>query len=313
MKDVANAPEIKRLESMREMQPYNNPTRAMFIGAPGKVGYLRLGFELDAWGKSILRDHERIAPLIVQQELYCDEGMPEMPVVYIISSGGPNVDGDRYEQDIEMRRGSFGHVTTGAATKIAEMKDNFSALYQNLTLEEDSYLEFMPEPTIPCKDARYVTYTDIVCHPSATLFYSEVFTSGRKHRDNEMYEYDILSVTCNARRPDGQRLFREKFIIEPKNGQVRNLGIMGRYDVFANVIVLTPPDKAKEIYDATDVGFFNDGSLAVGITRLPNDSGLLLKVLGMETGPVKAKVREFGSTVRQAVKGCPLMPDFPWR
>lgn len=89
MKDVANAPEIKRLESMREMQPYNNPTRAMFIGAPGKVGYLRLGFEIDAWGKSILRDHERIAPLIVQQELYCDEGMPEMPVVYIISSGGP--------------------------------------------------------------------------------------------------------------------------------------------------------------------------------------------------------------------------------
>ncbi len=51
MKDVANAPEIKRLESMREMQPYNNPTRAMFIGAPGKVGYLRLGFEIDAWGK----------------------------------------------------------------------------------------------------------------------------------------------------------------------------------------------------------------------------------------------------------------------
>lgn len=92
MKDVANAPEIKRLESMREMQPYNNPTRAMFIGAPGKVGYLRLGFEIDAWGKSILRDHERIAPLIVQQELYCDEGMPEMPVVYIISSGGPNVE-----------------------------------------------------------------------------------------------------------------------------------------------------------------------------------------------------------------------------
>ena len=29
MKDVANAPEIKRLESMREMQPYNNPTGAI--------------------------------------------------------------------------------------------------------------------------------------------------------------------------------------------------------------------------------------------------------------------------------------------
>jgi len=313
MKDVLNSPEIKKLTAMREMQPYNRPTRAMYIGAPGKVGYLRLGFEIDARGRSILRDHERIAPLIVQKELYCDEGMPEMPVVYILSSGGPNVDGDRYEQDIEMRRGSFGHVTTGAATKIAEMKDNFSAMYQNLVLEEDSYLEFMPEPTIPCIKARYASYTDIVCHLSATLFYSEIFTPGRKHSGNEVYKYDILSITCNARRPDGRRLFREKFIIEPKNSDIRSLGIMGKYDIFANVIVLTPPEKAKVIYDATEAGFFNDGNLAVGITRLPNDAGLLLKVLGMETGPVKDAVRKFGSTVRQAVKGRPLPPDFPWR
>ena len=313
MKDVLNSPEIARLTSMNEMQPYNHPTRAMYIGAPGKVGYLRLGFEIDSQGKSILRDHERIAPLIVQKELYCDEGMPEMPVVYILSSGGPNVDGDRYEQDIEMRAGSFGHVTTGAATKIAEMKDNFSAMYQSITLEEDSYLEFMPEHTIPCTDARFASYTDIVCHPTASLFYSEIFTSGRKHRDNEMYKYDILSVTCDARRPDGHRLFREKFVIEPKNSDIRNLGIMGKYDIFANVIVLTPPDTAKEIYDNVEAGFFNDGELAVGITRLPNDAGLLLKVLGMETGPVKETVRKFGSTVRQAVKGRPLLPDFPWR
>ena len=289
MKDVLNSPEIARLTSMNEMQPYNHPTRAMYIGAPGKVGYLRLGFEIDSQGKSILRDHERIAPLIVQKELYCDEGMPEM------------------------RAGSFGHVTTGAATKIAEMKDNFSAMYQSITLEEDSYLEFMPEHTIPCTDARFASYTDIVCHPTASLFYSEIFTSGRKHRDNEMYKYDILSVTCDARRPDGHRLFREKFVIEPKNSDIRNLGIMGKYDIFANVIVLTPPDKAKEIYDNVEAGFFNDGELAVGITRLPNDAGLLLKVLGMETGPVKETVRKFGSTVRQAVKGRPLLPDFPWR
>ncbi len=313
MKDVYNAPEMQRMAAMREMQSYNHPTRAMYLGAPGKVGYLRLGFEVDSNGKSILRDHERIAPLIVQQELYCDETMPEMPVVYILSSGGPNVDGDRYEQLIEMRPGSIGHLTTGAATKIAEMKDNFSALYQKIDMQEESYLEFIPEPTIPCRNARYITYTDIVCHPTATLFYSELFTCGRKHRDNEIFKYDIISVTCDARRHDGQRLFREKFIIEPEKYDMRNLGIMGKYDMYANVIVLTSPDKAKEIYDATEVGFFDNGSIGVGLTRLPNDAGLLLKVVGMETQPIKTRVREFCSTVRMVVKGKPLMPDFPWR
>ncbi|WP_295731172.1 urease accessory protein UreD [uncultured Muribaculum sp.] len=314
MKDVVNSKEMQRVVATREMQPYNRPTRAMYIGAPGKVGYLRLGFELDKDGKSIMRDLQRMAPLIVQQELYCDEGMPAMPVVYILSSGGPNVDGDRYEQEIVMRRGAIAHVTTGAATKIAEMNDNFSALCQQLTLEEDSYLEFMPEPTIPCRTARYVTRTDITCHASATLFYSEIFACGRKHRDEpEIFAYDILSVTCDARRPDGERLFREKFVIEPGKQSPEMLGIMGRYHMFANVIVLTPPDKAEEIYNATEVGFKDGGDIAIGITRLPNHAGLLLKVMGMETEPVKKIVREFASTVRMTVKGHPLLPDFPWR
>ena len=305
---------MQSVVATREMQPYNHPTRAMYIGAPGKVGYLRLGFELDKSGKSIMRDHERMAPLIVQQELYCDEGMPAMPVVYILSSGGPNVDGDRYEQDIEMRPGSFAHVTTGAATKIAEMNDNFSALYQTITLDENSYLEFLPEPTIPCRTARFVTRTDISCHPTASLVYGEIFSCGRKHRDEpEIFDYDILSVTCDARRPDGRRLFREKFVIEPKVQTPSLLGIMGKYHIFANVIVLTPADKAEEIYNATEVGFKNGGELAIGITRLPNNAGLLFKVMGMETEPVKKTVREFASTVRMAVKGCPLLPDFPWR
>lgn len=314
MKDVINSKEMQRVTATREMQPYNHPTRAMYIGAPGKVGYLRLGFELDKSGKSIMRDLQRMAPLIVQQELYCDEGMPAMPVVYILSSGGPNVDGDRYEQEIMMRKGSIAHVTTGAATKIAEMNDNFSALCQNIVLEDDSYLEFMPEPTIPCRTARYVTLTDITCAPTATLFYSEIFSCGRKHRDEpEIFDYDILSVTCEARRPDGQRLFREKFVIEPKAQNPSMLGIMWRYQMFANVIVLTPPDKAEEIYNATEAGFSNNGDLATGITRLPNNAGLLFKVMGMETEPVKKAVRSFASTVRMSVKGHPLLPDFPWR
>ena len=185
------------------------------------------------------------------------------------------------------------------------MKDNFSALYQKITLEEDSYLEFMPEATIPCLNSRYITYTDIICHPTATMFYSELFMCGRKHRDNEIFKYDILSVTCDARRPDGQRLFREKFIIEPHDYPLRNLGLMGKYDMYANVIVLTPPDKAEKI--------FENGKVATGLTRLPNNSGLLYKVLGMETQPVKTRVREFCSTVRQAVKGKLVLPDFPWR
>ncbi len=66
-KIFSDAPEVD-FSHAREMAPYLEEPKAMYVGAPGKRGYLDLGFELDADGKSILRQLDRRAPLIVQQE-----------------------------------------------------------------------------------------------------------------------------------------------------------------------------------------------------------------------------------------------------
>lgn len=298
----------------RELQPYLAQPKAMLAGAPGKCGYLDLVFALTDEGKSIMRQWTRHAPLIVQQELYFDEGMPEMPCVYILSSGGPNVDGDRYVNKFTVQRDAFAHISTGAATKIAEMIYNFSALQQTFTLEENAYLEYIPEPTIPCRNSRYITDTDIIIAPSATLFYSEIYMGGRKYyKDGELFQYDLLSICSRARRPDGTPLFREKLVFTPKTNPVRPIGMMHDYDVFANVLVLTPPDTAARVYEQTRVFIDRAEQLAVGISHLPNNSGLILKVLGKETQPVKQLIREFCSAVRMQVKHKPLPPEFVWR
>lgn len=313
IKEKTLAPEVD-FSTAREMSRYLIEPEAMYVGAPGKHGYLRLGFELDKTGKSILRDLDRRHPLIVQQELYFDEEMPELPCVYILSSGGPNVDGDRYRQDITVKKDAFAFVSTGAATKLAEMRFNYSGLVQNIVLEDNAYLEFMPEPVIPCRHTRFISDTRLCVADSATVFYSEIFMGGRKYyKEGELFKYDILSVCSHGERPDGRQLFCEKFVIDPLVENPRNLGVMGKFDVFANVIVMTPKDKADEIYNATEAFIDRKNMIAAGITRLPNDAGLLYKVLGMEPGPVKKLVREFCSTVRKTVKGRPVPPEFPWR
>ena len=125
------------------------------------------------------------------------------------------------------------------------MRYNYSGLTQTFELEEDSYLEYLPEPTIPCRHTRFIADTAIRIAPSATLFYSEIYMSGRKYFDRgETFQYDILSVCSHAERPDGEQLFREKFIIRPEMYPPSTLGAMNGYDVFANVIVLTPPENA---------------------------------------------------------------------
>ena len=311
---TAGIPEVD-FGDAREMQPYLAAPDAMYVGAPGKHGYLRMVFEISPEGKCVMSDMERRVPIIVQQELYFDRVWKELPCVYILSSGGGNLDGDRYQQDIYLKKDAFAWVSTGAATKLCEMKRNYSGMKQHITLEENAYLEFMPEPVIPCRNTRFICDSELTVHPTATLFYSEVYMGGRKHYEKpEMFDYDILSVCCKGRRPDGTDLFREKFVVEPSRLlNPRQLGIMGHFDVFANVIVMTPPEKAEEIYNRTEAYLNLGEKMAAGITRLPNGAGLLFKVLGMEPVPVKKIVRKFCSTVREVVKGMPVADEFPWR
>lgn len=305
---------LVNFDSMPELAGYTNEPPAMYVGAPGKCGFLRLGFEVDRDGRHVMRESERRSPLVVKHAMYFDRELPEMPCVYIQSSGGPNVDGDRYRQIFQLKKDAMAFISTGAATKLAEMKHNYSGMRQSFELEEGAYLEFLPEPVIPHKHTRFISDTDIVIHPSATLFYSEIYMPGRKYYgDGEVYRYDVLSVCAHAARPDGTPLFREKFIIAPGKTPVRDIGTAHEYDVFGNVIVLTPRDRAEEIYEWTEAFIDDDKKLACGISRLPNDAGLIFKVLGMEPGPVKATVRAFCSTVRKAVKGKEMMPEFSWR
>lgn len=297
-----------------EMKPYLTQPKAMYVGVPGKMGYLNLKFELNKEGKSILRDLDRRAPLIVQQELYFDKELPDMPCVYILSSGGPNVDGDRYLQNITVKKNAMAFLSTGAATKLAVMKYNFSGMEQNFTVEEGGYMEFLPEPIYPCRHTRFACRTTARVHETATLVYSEIYMGGRKHYgDGELFEYDILSVTTEGRRLDDKPLYCEKFIIRPETEPVRLVGVMDTFDVFANVVVMLPEDKAEEVFAQTDAFIDRKTPLMAGITRLPNKAGLLFKVLGAEPGPVKKVVREFCSKVRRAVKGVPIPDEFPWR
>ena len=94
---------------------------------------------------------------------------------------------------------------------------------------------------------------------------------------------------------------------------MRQTGVMDSFDVFGNVILCTPKGNADRIYARVEAEVDLDRGLAFGACRLPNDAGLIFKVLGRETAQVKAKVREFWGIVRKEVIGADLPPPFLWR
>ena len=88
---------------------------------------------------------------------------------------------------------------------------------------------------------------------------------------------------------------------------------MDGFDVFGNVVLLTPKTNADAIFEQFAPEWKVQEDVVCGVSRLPNESGLIFKILGLETNTVRAKVREFWSRVRPQITGRAVPPAFAWR
>lgn len=295
----------------REFIQYQDEPAQMPSGAVGKNGFLHLGFERRGQ-RTILAQLERRTPLLAQKALYWDTTMPDMACVFIIMTSGCILGGDRLAIEVDVAEGARAHVTTQAATKIHSMDANFAAQVQHIRVRANAYLEFLPDTVIPHRGSRFLTETKITIAPSATLLYSEILMPGRKHhRKDESFGWDLFSSRVSAVREDDAPLFTEKLLIEPRHRNVRQTGVMNSWDVFGNVLLLTPKSNADRILQQTGAGATD--RLAFGAARLPNESGIAFKVLGMESHDVKKKVHEFWGMTREAVAGIPAPAGWFWR
>lgn len=296
----------------RELAAYRDEPKQLPSGSFGKTPFLRLGFE-PRGDRSVLTTLHRRAPFIVQQALYWDEGMPGLPCVCMISNAGGVLQGDRNRIEIDLAPGASAHVTTQSATRIQEMDANHATQAQTIRLGAGAYLEYIPHPVIPHRGSRFAQETLIEIDATATLVYSEVLMAGRKHYGaGEIFAYDVFSSLVRATRPDGRLLFAEKFVVEPARAPIDALGIMGPFHVFGNLIILTPKPVADALFEAAAPLYDEAEGVAFGASRLPNDAGLIVKALGMESAPVVATLRAFWAKARSAATGAALPDRFLW-
>jgi hypothetical protein len=167
--------------------------------------------------------------------------MPGLPCVFIVTTSGCVLQGDRMALDIQLAAGAQAHVTTQSATKIHSMEANYAAQEQTIRLDDEAYLEFVPDVIIPHRGSRFISKTRITIAPSATMLFSEILLPGRKHHHvDETFGFDVFSSLVAACNPRGRELFAEKLVIEPRRQMLRRAGAMGPFDVFGNVFLLTP-------------------------------------------------------------------------
>lgn len=189
---------------------------------------------------------DRRVPFLVQRALYWDEAMPQMPCIFIITTTGCVLQGDRMALEIEVGKNAQAHVTTQSATKVHMMNANYASQLQDIVVEEGGYLEYMPDPLTAShfaasqQDRISVAETGSPALRQKSCCRGGNTTTKTNCSDSSLYS-STIEATLAARA--AKSCLWKKFIIDPRETDLSRTGIMNGYEVFGNVILMTTKER----------------------------------------------------------------------
>lgn len=286
-----------------EVARFSQTLDSLAVGSPGKVGVLELSFAL-CGDQTQLVHHYQKSPLQIMRPLYYDPLRPDMPLTSLMSTGGGVLQGDRLRTDLEFGPGSSAHVTTQTHAKYYRMEQDYAAVSVNLTLDAGSFVEYLPDPVIPFEDSRTYQRTHAVVDESATLLASDTVYAGRLAH-GERHRYEIFASDFEVRRPGGDLVVLDR--VRLSRDGVDGLAVLADRDVLATLYVLTPLLPAQEVADhlhdaLTDVAA---ADLLFGVSVLPYDAGVSLRIVGNDTVAVAAAHTAAWTAVHALLTGRP--------
>lgn len=282
---------------------------------PGLRGLADLTLERHAGRARLTRTRTR-PPLMAQQTLYPDAALPEMAYVFLVNPTGGLLDGDVHEISLTVGAGAQAHITTQSAAKIHAMPPGGGATQRiALHVAAGGYLEYLPDPLIPYRDAALDQ--DVVIHlePAAALLTWEVLTPGRTAM-GEAFRYRRISSRLAVYRNGGKHpAYREAFALTPADGSLMQPGLLGRAPpptngrggrVLGSMLILCEPEAARAILDGLQESLPAGEGLYAAASLLPDGAGAGVKALGPDRAAVQSALSRVWAAARQELLGAPL-------
>jgi len=283
----------------QEILKYQSEVKQLGVGKEGKVGELRLGLEKDpSSGKTVLKEQYSRVPLFSQRALYYEGSVPSMAHIHIISPSGGVLQGDRYRMDISLRHGAISHITTQGATRVYGMKEDYATQIINISLDENCYLEFIPDQIIPYRNSKFYQKSNLNVHENSTMIFSEIITPGRVAM-GESFEYDICYIRTTAKNQNGLTRFFDAAKLEPKRNKFKSIGMLGNFTIVGTVYVLTKREHVLELCDEINSNLEKFSSVLAGASILPKETGIFIRILGNMTDEIKDTIYEIVKIVRK--------------
>lgn len=175
-------------------------------------GHLDLRSDIRADGVPYLSRQSFRAPIHIGKS-HIDSGNL---IVQLVNPTAGFFDGDQLDLDVTAGGGSRLILSTPSASRVHRARGDRPALCnQNLKVESEAFLEWIPEPFIPQAGARYHQKTSIDIEESSSLLFFEWIAPGRVARD-EVFAYQSLRWELDLHLA-GRLVARERYELRPDN------------------------------------------------------------------------------------------------
>ncbi|MBM3905568.1 MAG: urease accessory protein UreD [Thaumarchaeota archaeon] len=268
-----------------------------------KTGMLKLVLHKDEEKKKTIVLHQYSkAPLLTQKALYYDSDNPSMAYLFLMSSSGGVLQGDRYEIKISLGQNAIANITTQGATRIYKMESDYASQNIELEIGDDAYLEMLPDQIIPYANSRYFQHVNLSVGKNSTVVYSEIISPGRAAR-GELFDYEMCYLRFVAKNSVGMK-FTDISRLEPGADKFANTAILGGNSVLGTMYVIT--EKKNHTISEQIRSILENSEPLCGFSFLPGDSGIVIRILGTSPEQIKAIFVQIIKIIRNQILGSTL-------
>lgn len=250
--------------------------------------------------RTVLEQRRRQGPLTVQRPFY-PEG--DTCHVYLLHPPGAAVAGDQLETNIAVGTSAHAVLTSPGATQFYRSSGRQVLQQQNLVVEPEASLEWLPQENILFSGAEVRSTTRVELSSGARFVGWEMLCMGRPS-SHETFQTGHFDQRFEIH-VDGHPLLLDRLQVSPRpSGKA---GMAGH--AVAGTLVATPADQ-KALDRVRDI---DPGTLEgiVGSTLL--DHALVVRYLGAETEELKGLFARIWEVLRPLVLERPACPPRIWK
>lgn len=183
--------------------------------------------------KTIIEDVYFTAPFKIMRPFYIDDNY--MKIVVMSSSAGIMA-GDTQEYNINVGQDTKLEVTSQSYEKIHKMNEGKAVRYCKINIEENAFLKYNPQPTIPFAESYFESKMEInLKDETSRVILTDIISCGRSN-SGEKFEYKIYNSFMEVRCKD-KIVYRDNTVYNPNSINMNGYGFFEGYTHLSNIFI----------------------------------------------------------------------------